>query len=167
MIYIRESGDGLESLLQNLAALQSNRVLVGIPGENAGRGGPLNNVQLALLHANGSPKQHIPARPFLEPAMAEAQGEIAEHMGAAARMAADGDPGAALAAMDAAGAAGERAAKNCIGGGNLAPNAPITVSGGWMRRNGESFHVEGKGSSAPLLRSGTLRGAITHKIEEV
>ena len=168
MMYVRESGEGLERLLESVALLKSNRVLVGIPGENAGRGGALNNVQLAFIHANGSPKQGIPARPFLEPALEQAQGEISERMGEAARMAVEGDLAGALGTMDAAGAAGEEAARSYIGGGNLAPNAPITVSGGWMRgRGGESFKIEGKGASQPLVDSGSLRNSITHKVEGV
>ena len=51
----------------------------------------------------------------------------------------------------------------------FAPNAPITINGGWMRNkvNGKVFKVKGKGSSRPLVDEGRLRGSIIHKVAKV
>lgn len=42
----------------------------------------------------------------------------------------------------------------------LKPNAPITVHGGWMHRNGKSFYVQGKGFNHPLVHTGELKKSI-------
>lgn len=48
-----------------------------------------------------------------------------------------------------------------------APNAPITVQGGWMAnvKNGKPFHVEGKGSNRPLWNHGTLINSVDFEIK--
>ena len=43
-------------------------------------------------------------------------------------------------------------------------NAPITIEGGWMAKNGKTFKVIGKKSSNPLVDSGDLSKAPTYKI---
>jgi len=51
--------------------------------------------------------------------------------------------------------------------GGFAPNAPITVHGGWMRnqKSGKPFYVKGKKSDTPLIDTGRLRSAIQFVIE--
>lgn len=167
-MYVKISGDGLKDIKEAITFLKSNRVLVGIPSASAGgRGEGMTNVDLAFIHSNGSPKHHIPARPFLEPAIAEATDSIAGRMKEAAIKAIDGDTGAAMNELHKAGMYGENAAKDYIGSGNHAPNAPITIAGGWMRNHvsHKPFKVEGKGSSTPLIDTGSLRSSITHVIE--
>lgn len=167
-MYVKIDGDGLKDIKQAVTFLKSNRVLVGIPAASAGaRGEGMTNVDLAFIHSNGSPKHHIPARPFLEPAIAEAADSIAGRMKEAAIKAIEGDTGAAMNELHKAGMYGENAAKSYIGGGNLAPNAAITISGGWMwnKVSHKPFKVKGKGSSAPLIDTGSLRSSITHVIE--
>jgi len=43
-----------------------------------------------------------------------------------------------------------------------APNAPITIEGGWMRNKvtGKVFYVKGKHSERPLIDTGSLRSSI-------
>ncbi|MBR1821501.1 MAG: hypothetical protein IJ769_07760 [Clostridia bacterium] len=62
---------------------------------------------------------------------------------------------------------GENAVKDYFTGGHFAPNAGITVEGGWMwnRIAHKPFKVKGKGSSTPLIDTGSLRSSITHVIE--
>ena len=164
-MYIRESGDGLKNIKQAIAFMKSNKVYVGIPEKNSDRGGKMTNVQLAYIHSNGSPKMHIPPRPFLEPGVEDAREAIAEEMGEAALAASEGDFGAAMAHLDGAGQEGENGVKLRFGTG--AANAPITVHGGWMMNpvSHKPFHVKGKGSSAPLIDTGALRQSVTHVIE--
>lgn len=168
-MFVKTSGDGLDDIKKAIVFFKGSRVLVGIPQANAGgRGNGLTNVDLAYIHSNGSPKHKIPARPFLEPAIEESKGQIAEHMKAAAIAAVEGDEGGALGELEKAGQLGENAAKDYFGGGGHAPNAPITINGGWMKNkvSGKIFHVKGKGSSTPLIDTGSLRGSITHVIEK-
>lgn len=48
--------------------------------------------------------------------------------------------------------------KRSIRHGNWAPNAPITVVGGWMRnaKSGKMFFVKGKKSTQPLIDTGNM-----------
>ena len=45
---------------------------------------------------------------------------------------------------------------------NWAPNAPITINGGWMKNKvtGKPIYVKGKKSERPLIDTGSLRQAI-------
>jgi hypothetical protein len=65
------------ALLKDIAnSIGKLNVLVGIPEKDALRkGDPINNAALLYIHTNGSPLQHIPKRPVLEPAI-EAKGNI-------------------------------------------------------------------------------------------
>lgn len=169
-VTVKVSGNGLDKLHEALSFLKARRVMIGIPQSNAAaRGDGLTNVDLAYIHSNGSPRLHIPARPFLEPALAQqdTQDRITGLMKDAMEQAMQGDFGASRSSMDAAGQVGEDAAKRYFTEGHFEPNAPITINGGWMRNriSGKPFYVEGKGSSAPLIDTGSLRGSITHVIE--
>ena len=169
-VYLKESGSGKGSVDAAIKFLRARRVMVGIPQSNdAARGNELTNVDLAYIHSNGSPRLHIPARPFLEPALAQPETlEIINRcLKQAIDHAVDGDFEASRKSMDDAGQAGEDAVKRYFTEGHFAPNAPITVNGGWMRNriSGKPFKVEGKGSSAPLIDTGSLRASITHVIE--
>lgn len=46
------------------------------------------------------------------------------------------------------------------------PNSPITINGGWMRnkKSGKWFKVKGKGSSNPLIDTGTLRNSVQFQV---
>lgn len=162
---ITESGDGLKDIQKAVEFLRNNKVYVGIPQETSHRSGQLSNAELAYIHSNGSPKMHIPPRPFLEPGVEQKKEAIAEEMRAAVIAACDGDLGEALAHLDAAGQEGENGAKAMFGTG--APNAPITIHGGWMRNpvSGKPVYVKGKGSTAPLIDTGELRKSVTHVIK--
>lgn len=48
------------------------------------------------------------------------------------------------------------------------PNAPFTVSGGWMhnKKSGKLFYAEGKGSDNPLVDTEKMLGAVTYTVRE-
>lgn len=165
---VKETGDGLRAIKQAIAFFNANHVMVGIPDGGGSSANGMSNVALAFIHSNGSPKHNIPARPFLEPAIEQAAGQIAELMKVAAIQAIEGDTGAAMKKLDDAGTAGENAAKSFFKSGRLAANAEITIHGGWMKNkvSGKTFYVKGKKSAGPLIDTGNLRGSITHVIEK-
>lgn len=169
-VSIKESGMGIEELMRGIAFARSNRVLIGIPQASSSRAGSVSNAELAFIHSNGSPINRIPPRPFLEPALADpaVQGQIADRMQAAIGDAIKGDTGAAVNRLHEAGIYGENAVKDYFTGDHFAPNAPITVNGGWMRNraSGKPVRVKGKKSNQPLMDTGSLRSAITHVVEE-
>ena len=166
-MYVKTNGKGLDDLKEAISFLKNNRVLVGIPQANSASRGEVTNVELAFIHTNGSPRLRIPPRPFLEPGIEEAMDKIEGRMKAAAEAAVEGDTGAAMGELEKAGMYGENAVKDYFTGGHFAPNAGITVEGGWMwnRIAHKPFKVKGKGSSTPLIDTGSLRSSITHVIE--
>lgn len=163
------SGEGLGRIAEGIAFLKSHKVRIGIPDGGGGGSGGLSNVQLAFILTNGSPVNHNPPRPFLEPALAQpkARQQIARHMKAAAKAALEGDTGGAMDQMHMAGQAGEDAVKDYMASGAFAPNSGFTINGGWMRNrvSGKPFHADPKGSSKPLIDTGNLQGSITHVVE--
>ncbi len=160
--------DGIDALKKVLTELKSVKVLVGIPDSGTGSRG-ISNAELAFIHSHGSPINHIPARPFLEPAIEDPKTmeRITECMKNAFEQMVEGNRAEAISELHKAGIYGENAAKDYFGSANLAPNAPITVEGGWMRNrvSGKPFKVKGKGSSAPLIDTGNLRSSVTHIVE--
>ena len=162
-------GEGLGKIAAGMAFLKSHKVRIGIPDGGGGGSGGLSNVQLAFILTNGSPVNHNPPRPFLEPALEQpqVQQQIMRHMKAAAKAALSGDTGGAMDQMHMAGIAGENAVKDYMASGSFAPNSAFTVNGGWMRNrvSGKPFHADPKGSSKPLIDTGNLQGSITHVVE--
>ncbi len=186
-MYVKTSGNGLDSLKKALNTLKDRRVLVGIPEAQDKPHGKaqdksqdnLTNVQLAFLMTNGSPLNRIPPRPFLEPAFNEPEAKriIAREMRGAFLAAANGDESGVETALERAGIAGQNAVKDYMVSGNFVPNAEITIKGGWMRSRkltitskkgklyGKAFKVKGKGSDKPLIDTGNLQGSITYVVE--
>lgn len=151
-ISVKVTGD-TSKIGEAVKLLKSTRVLIGIPAERASRpGDEPNNAELMFIHTNGSPRKRIPPRPVIEPAIEESMDQITKAMEAAAVAAVDGDMGEFEACLDDAGTYGENAAVQRFGSAQLAPNSPSTI-----RR---------KGSSAPLIDTGSLKASVTHVIEK-
>lgn len=168
-VKITESGEGFEAIEKAMKALAQTKVYVGVPQEKSSRDGDEpTNAELMYIHTNGSPRLRIPARPIIEPAIESAKDTILSCLKDAAMAAAAGDESASMEFMNHAGMAAESAAKDRFGSPELAPNAPITVEGGWMRNriSGKPFFVEGKKSAAPLIDEGSLSASVTYVVEK-
>lgn len=52
--------------------------------------------------------------------------------------------------------------------GSWAPNSGITVNGGWITNPwcGKPVHIEGKGSTKPLIGTGHMRQSVTYVLRE-
>ena len=150
MIVIRVSIDerGLKAMLAFLDTLRGTEITIG-PGD------AYHTRLLALLEA-GSPIRHIPPRPLLMPALSapETRKKIAAAL--------------ITSGPDAAGRAAVEAVRAYPASGKLTPNAPVTLSGGWMRSgaSGKSFHIAGKKSSTPLVNTGGLLASITYAVRK-
>lgn len=50
--------------------------------------------------------------------------------------------------------------------GKWAPNAPITINGGWMKnkKTGKLIYIKGKDKDNPLIDTGRLRRSITYEL---
>lgn len=161
----------LTRMKEALMLLSRTEVEVGIPPENDDHSGPFSASELLYLHESGCPLNHVPARPVMGPALAdgEVQQAMADAMLEALQAAMKGDSAGTLSGLEKAGQTGADAMKNYIlDGGHLAPNAPITISGGWMRNHvsGKPVHVRGKGGATPLLDTGQLVNAFGYKLKE-
>lgn len=165
----RTPGNNDQIIAANLAALGNMQLYIGIP-ESAGGDGGMTNAALAFLHSHGSPVNKIPPRPFIEPAIEreDTMSKLTEEFGMAFEAAIIGDIGLARTHLEKAGMIGANAVKSYMGSGALAANAPITINGGWMRNkvSGKPVFIKGKGSSAPLIDTGSLRSSVTYVIEE-
>ena len=145
------------TLEDRLQRLTRKDVLVGIPVKNASRPGEeINNAELLYLHTHGSPLQHIPARPVIEPAIAapDNKANITAELKEAAQGVLEGRPEDASRHLELAGQVGENAAVRWF----------TDPRNGWPR-NAPST-IKAKGSDRPLIDTGELRRAITHVVEE-
>ncbi len=106
------------------------------------------------LHKDGSVM--IPARPFMD-ALQKHPDELAEFSHQVAS-----NLNTAETVASAIGAQASSMIQDAIRDEDWTPNAPITVDGGWMvneyGKNGPvPVHIDGKGSTKPLIDTGTMR----------
>ncbi len=154
-----------EKIVQSLKNLSQKQIKVGLPSTAGG------NLSFILgIQEHGSPVNRIPPRPVVKPALSSPQVRTAmsEALLTAISAAWEGDTAAANAALESAGQAGADGIRAYIDAGGFAPNAPITVSGGWMRSrvSGKPFHVAGKGANKPLVNTGALYNAFGYEVSE-
>ena len=160
---VRDNPELLAQRLRALQKLKQAKVKVGLP-ESAG--GRLHFILAVQEH--GSPLMRIPARPVVQPALAnpETHSAVAEELRSAVQAAWEGeDPREHLEAAGQAGADGIRA---YIDSNIPPPNSPVTVNGGWIynRAARKSVYVKGKGFNKPLFDTGALYDAFGYEIEE-
>jgi hypothetical protein len=117
-------------------------------------GSSVNNAQLMYIHSKGSPVNHIPARPVIEPAIqaSPAKEAISFQLSKAVQASLEGNPQQVLSRLAKAGMAGASASKAWFtdSRNNWPPNAASTI--------------KAKGSDRPLIDTGALRGAITYVV---
>ncbi len=167
---VRTAWDEIRKLTAGFQFVREMDVLVGIPAEKNEDHGSLNNASLLYLHENGSPVNNIPPRPVLKEGindpeeMPKIQALLQEGIEAALQ----GNLQGAENAYQRAGMAGAAAVQKKFTDGGLAANAPITITGGWMRNkvSGVPVHVKGKGNKGPLIDTGALRQSITFVVRK-
>jgi len=169
--------DKLMAVVKDLQELTKIQVLVGVPEVTAGRSddGP-SNAFLAYIHDNGSPKQNIPARPFMKPGIAYAQNSINRYMLAAARAQMNNDPEAVESNLMMAGMRGQSGIRHMITEGDFEPLKPATLRGRMRRRKffkdmsaakRKEVWPEIMASFKPLIDTGSLRQSISMVIRKL
>ena len=152
---ISEDTEKLEDRLQCLKYLATHTVEVGLTSTASGR-----SRTLLAIHEHGSPAMHIPARPVVKPALAQAsvRAEMGQAMMNACASALDGDLDGVTAALEETGQAGVDGIHAYIDKGVPPPNAPVTLKGGWIRNplSGKPVKVKGKFGTTPLVDTGQL-----------
>jgi len=150
-----ENTDKLKKRLECLAWLSKHKVDVGLTSSASGR-----SRFLLAIHTHGSPVMRIPPRPVVQPALRQAsvRAEMAEKMLEACGAALDGDMEGTAAALEASGQAGADGIRDYIDAGIDPPNAPVTLSGGWIynRVAKKGVLVKGKSGSTPMKDTAAL-----------
>jgi len=164
-LFITEDTEKLEDRLQCLRYLATHTVEVGLTSSASGR-----SRTLLAIHEHGSPAMHIPARPVVKPALNQAsvRAEMGQAMMNACASALDGDQDGVTAALERSGQAGVDGIHAYIDAGIPPPNAPVTLTGGWIRNpvSGKPVKVKGKSGTTPLVDTGQLYNDFDYEIKE-
>ena len=103
---------------------------------------------------------HIPPRPVVEPALAQEglRAEMGEFLLESCEAAFDGDIAGTEQGLEDAGQRGADGIREFIDAGISPPNAPVTLSGGWIynRVAKKGVLVSGKSGDKPMKDTGAL-----------
>ena len=162
---IHEDSEYQEKRRECLEWLGKHRVDVGLTSKASGR-----SRFLLGIHTRGSPVMRIPPRPVVQPALAqedlreEMAGCLAEACGAAFA----GDFPGTREGLEKAGQRGVDGIREYIDAGIDPPNAPVTLSGGWIynRVAKKGVPVKGKSGTTPLVDTGQLYDDFDYEITE-
>ena len=164
-VNLSEDTEKLHKRLQCIRYLATHTVEVGLTSTASGR-----SRMLLAIHEHGAPAMRIPARPVVKPALAQAsvRVEMASAMRKACAAAQDGDLSGVTAALAESGQAGVDGIHAYIDKGIPPPNAPVTLTGGWIRNpvSGKPVKVKGKFGTTPLVDTGQLYNDFDWEIVE-
>ena len=112
------------------------------------------------IHTRGSPIMRIPPRPVVQPALAQEglRAEMGEKLLVSCEAAFQGDLSGTRAGLEEAGQRGADGIREFIDAGISPPNAPVTLSGGWIynRVAKKGVLVDGKNGDLPMKDTGAL-----------
>ena len=152
---ITEDTVRIENREKCLDFLRENQVDVGQTSKASGR-----SRFLLGIHTRGSPIMHIPPRPVVQPALAKEslKTEMGDCLLESCQAAFDGDMSGTVAGMEDCGQRGADGIREYIDAGISPPNAPVTLSGGWIynRVAKKGVLVGGKSGSTPMKDTAQL-----------
>lgn len=158
-----EDTERLEKREKCLEFLRKNKVDVGLTSKASGR-----SRFLLGIHTRGSPVMHIPPRPVVAPALAKEslKTEMGDFLLESCQAAFDGDMAGTVAGMEGCGQRGADGIREYIDGGIGPPNAPVTLSGGWIynRVAKKGVLVSGKAGAKPMFDTGALYNDFDYEI---
>lgn len=157
-------------LNEALKRLQRTVVAVGIAkgskGDLRDDGGPPNS-DLGFIHERGSPSANIPPRPFLQPGIEDAKGDVVDGLKSAMRAALANDMSEAVDQLERTGMKAVASVKKKMQEGPFEPLKP-----GSIRQRNRSRMTQGKRENEqqgvnvkPLINTGSLRDAIDFYVE--
>ena len=162
-ITIRDDSTRLANMLSCLQYLRDHQLNIGLPSTAPG-----DLAFILAVQEHGSPVMRIPPRPVILPALSRDSARQAMSQAAASALsaAARGDLSATQSALASSGQAGADAIRSYIDEGVPPPNAPVTVSGGWVynRVAAKGVPVPGKGFNKPLYDTGRLYRSFSYEI---
>ena len=158
-----EDTERLEKREKCLEFLRKHKVDVGLTSSASGR-----SRFLLGIHTRGSPIMHIPPRPVVQPALAKEslKNEMGDRLLESCQAAFDGDMSGTVAGMEDCGQRGADGIREYIDGGIGPPNAPVTLSGGWIynRVAKKGVLVGGKSGSTPMKDTEALYNDFDYEI---
>ena len=150
-----EDTELLEKRDECLDYLRKHQVDVGLTSTASDR-----SRFLLGIHTRGSPIMRIPPRPVVEPALSQEglRQEMGEFLLQSCEAAFAGDMAGTEAGLEDAGQRGADGIREFIDAGISPPNAPVTLSGGWIynRVAKKGVLVSGKSGSTPMKDTGAL-----------
>ena len=162
---VTEDTELLEKRKKCLEWLRKHKVDVGLTPSASGR-----SKFLLGIHTRGSPIMRIPPRPVVQPALAQEglRAERAENMIESCEAAFQGDLSGTQAGMENAGQRGADGIREYIDAGISPPNAPVTLSGGWIynRVAKKGVLVSGKNGDTPMKDTGALYEDFDYEVTE-
>ena len=160
-----ENTESLRKRQKCLDYLRRHRVDVGLTSSASAR-----SRFLLGIHTRGSPIMRIPPRPVVKPALAEEslRAEMADKLAEACEAAMNGDLSGTEQGLKDAGQRGADGIREYIDQGIPPPNAPVTLSGGWIynRVAKKGVLVKGKSGTTPLVDTGQLRDDFDYEVTE-
>ena len=160
---ITEDTEHIEKQQECLDYLRKNKVDVGLTSHASGR-----SFFLLGIHTRGSPIMHIPPRPVVQPALAKEslKTEMGDRLLESCQAAFDGDMSGTVAGMEDCGQRGADGIREYIDEGISPPNAPVTLSGGWIynRVAKKGVLVSGKSGSTPMKDTEALYNDFDYEI---
>jgi hypothetical protein len=173
--------DNSKALIKLLEDIKNLEVYVGVPQDKSTRkGDEATNAELCYIHTNGSPINHIPARPIIEPAieLPENKEAITEELSKAAEAVLSNKPDEAKKHLALAGMLGQNAARSWFTDprNNWPENSPLTAQNKLSKLSGKEqktlqalidagASITDKNISKPLIDTGELRKSIVYVVK--
>jgi hypothetical protein len=158
---VRVTLDRSKEIMASLAVLTRDKVMVGIPAENAARPGErINNAQIGYIHENGAPEVNIPPRPTLMPGVRNAQEAIINRLRNGALGVLAGREGAADRGLHLAGQEAVNGVLAVFDAQAFTPLSPVTLE---RRKTRENRPHQGE---TILEDTGNFRRAYTYVIRK-
>lgn len=169
--------DNSKQFVELLNQVKDLEVYVGIPEEKSSRKGEeITNAELCYIHTNGSPLNHIPARPIIEPAIEtiETKEAISKQLEDAVKATLENKRDIARQHLKKAGMIGKNAARAWFTDprNNWPPNS-IATAKAKLSKNPKLLQklidsgadITAKEISRPLIDTGELRKSIIYVIK--
>lgn len=161
--------DEIAKKIIGMRFLKDNPVYVGIPEDTTERENENNeindkkkvgitNADLLFIHSNGSAVNNIPARPWIEPAIAEDKDKICKYLKQAVELAINGNEAKAIDYLSKAGMEAQ----------NFCRSWPDNSKNNWDPLSAATISErikKGSMNPVPLVDTGELRKSITYFID--
>lgn len=159
-----KSGDAEQKIKDALQFLKDTPVYVGVPENKTvrrkedGEKVAITNAELMFIHTNGSPRNNIPARPVIEPAIEDDKERISKMFKDAGQTMINQGKDAAIKKLKLIGMRAQNVCRAWFVNpkNNWPPNSPATIA---------AKRAKGATKPRPLIDTGQLRRSIIYFVE--